>query len=161
MTEKGCDGNQKNILGCQVKILDSLAFFQYNPCVSKRESGFTMAGTEFENRIRLGSLYSVYGQLLTTKQRRCTELYFYDDLSLAEIAAGMQISRQAVSDLLKRVEQILEHYEAQLGFLQKAQESAEVVASAKKLVTTAVATGSVQDLQQVNRLLDKLINEGR
>ena len=119
-----------------------------------------MAGTEFENRIRLGSLYSVYGPLLTTKQRRCTELYFYDDLSLAEIAAGMQISRQAVSDLLKRVEQMLEHYEAQLGFLQKTQENAQVVARAQKLVTTAVTTGSVAALPRVNRLLDKLISEG-
>jgi predicted DNA-binding protein YlxM (UPF0122 family) len=105
-----------------------------------------MAGTEFENRIRLGSLYGVYGQLLTTKQRRCTELYFYDDLSLAEIAAGMQISRQAVSDLLKRVEQTLEHYEAQLGFLEKSQENAAVVAQAQKLVTEAVSTGSVTAL---------------
>ena len=120
-----------------------------------------MAGTEFENRIRLGSLYSVYGPLLTTKQRRCTELYFYDDLSLAEIAAGMQISRQAVSDLLKRVEQMLEHYEAQLGFLRKTQENAQVVARAQKLVTTAVTTGSVAALPRVNRLLDKLISEGR
>ena len=120
-----------------------------------------MAGTEFENRIRLGSLYSVYGQLLTTKQRRCTELYFYDDLSLAEIAAGMQISRQAVSDLLKRVEQTLEQYETNLKFLQKSQENTEILARAQKILMTAVATGSVVELPQVNHLLDKLMNEGR
>lgn len=120
-----------------------------------------MAGTEFENRVRLGSLYGIYGSLLTTKQRTCTELYFYDDLSLAEIAAGMKISRQAVSDLLKRVEQTLEQYETNLKFLQKSQENTEILARAQKILMTAVATGSVVELPQVNHLLDKLMNEGR
>ena len=47
----------------------------------------------FQQRIRLGRLYDIYGPLLTAKQQSCMELYFCDDLSLAEIAAGIAAGR--------------------------------------------------------------------
>lgn len=47
------------------------------------------------------------------------EQYFYDDLSLGEIADAGGTSRQAVYDLLKRVEESLEKYEKKLRVLQK------------------------------------------
>ena len=43
------------------------------------------------------------------------ELYFYDDLSLAEIGEELSISRQGVHDLLQRASQALEHYEIKIG----------------------------------------------
>ena len=73
----------------------------------------------FEQRMRLGRLFDIYGSLLTAKQRTCLSLYFYDDLSLSEISDELGVSRQAVHDLLKRVEQLLERYEASLGVLAK------------------------------------------
>ena len=48
-----------------------------------------MLDDSFKQRIRLGRLYDVYGPLLTAKQQSCMELYFCDDLSLAEIAAEL------------------------------------------------------------------------
>ena len=72
-----------------------------------------MLDDSFKQRIRLGRLYDVYGPLLTAKQQSCMELYFCDDLSLAEIAAELDVSRQAVHDLIHRVEQILEREEKQ------------------------------------------------
>ena len=78
-----------------------------------------MAANDFEDRIRFGSLFEIYGALLTKKQQQCLELYFCEDYSLAEIAEEMKVSRQAIHDLLKRVEQTLEHYENMLGFLQR------------------------------------------
>ena len=73
----------------------------------------------FEKKIRVGRLYDFYGSLLTEKQQKIMEQYFYDDLSLGEIAESEGISRQAVYDLLKRAEQTLEHYEEKLHILQK------------------------------------------
>ena len=64
-----------------------------------------MAANAFDDRIRFGSLYEIYGALLTEKQRQCLELYFCEDYSLAEVAEEMQVSRQAIHDLLRRVEQ--------------------------------------------------------
>lgn len=73
----------------------------------------------FEQRIRLGRLFDMYGGLLTDKQKTCLDLYFNDDLSLSEISTELGVSRQAVHDLLKRVEATLENYETRLGLLAK------------------------------------------
>lgn len=76
----------------------------------------------FEQRMRLSKLFALYGGLLTEKQFQCLSFYFDDDLSLSEIADEMEVSRQAVYDLLKRVEQTLEKYESKLGLLAKKEE---------------------------------------
>lgn len=52
--------------------------------------------------MRVNLLYDFYSSLLTAKQRECLELYYQYDLSLAEIAENIGISRQGVHDLLKR-----------------------------------------------------------
>ena len=54
-------------------------------------------------------LFDFYGDMLTEKQRRVVELYYEEDLSLAEIAENQAITRQGVRDSLKRAEaQMLE-----------------------------------------------------
>lgn len=66
-----------------------------------------------------GLLYDTYGALLTKKQREVYEDTVYHDLSLAEIAENRGISRQGVSDLLKRTTKTLTEYERQLGLLKR------------------------------------------
>ena len=51
--------------------------------------------TLFAKRIRIGRLYDVYGSLLTVRQQKIMEQYFYDDLSLGEIAEELGVSRRA------------------------------------------------------------------
>jgi uncharacterized protein len=60
-----------------------------------------------------------YGPLLTEKQRNVWDLHYQQDLSLAEIAELEHISRQAIHDLLKRTERILEEYEHKLGLVRR------------------------------------------
>ncbi|MCM1567567.1 MAG: YlxM family DNA-binding protein [Dehalobacter sp. 4CP] len=62
-------------------------------------------------------LFDFYGPLLTEKQGKIWDLYYQQDYSLSEIAAEEGISRQAVYDLLKRTEKILEGYEHKLGLI--------------------------------------------
>ncbi len=64
-------------------------------------------------------LLDCYGDLLTEHQRSVMELYYCEDLSLAEIGEPMGITRQAVRSLIKRTEGILENYEEKLGFAQR------------------------------------------
>ena len=64
-------------------------------------------------------LLDCYGDLLTEHQRSVMELYYCEDLSLAEIGEPMGITRQAVRSLIKRTESILENYEDKLGFAQR------------------------------------------
>ena len=56
-------------------------------------------------------LYDFYGDLLTEKQQEVIELYYNEDLSLAEIASLSGITRQGVRDSIKRAEgQLTEEY---------------------------------------------------
>ena len=59
-------------------------------------------------------LYDIYGSLLTEKQRTYFEDYYYMDLSLAEIAENYNISRNAIHDQLKRVNEALINFESNL-----------------------------------------------
>lgn len=64
-------------------------------------------------------LLDCYGDLLTEHQRSVMELYYCEDLSLAEIGAPLGITRQAVRNLIKRTESILLGYEERLGFAER------------------------------------------
>ena len=55
--------------------------------------------TENENII---SLYDYYKGLLTSKQQEYFEMYYFNDYSLGEIAAYLNISRNAVFDQIKK-----------------------------------------------------------
>lgn len=59
----------------------------------------------------ISALLDVYGEFLSAKQKTLTEHYYNDDLSLSEIAENEGISRQAVSDLIKRAEAQLISFE--------------------------------------------------
>ena len=64
-------------------------------------------------------LLDCYGDLLTDHQRSIMEMYYCDDLSLAEIGQPMNITRQAVRSIIKRTEDILLNYEEKLGFAER------------------------------------------
>ena len=72
-----------------------------------------------EQREELIELYDVYYSLLTEKQKEYFEEYYFDDLSISEIAANHDISRNAVHDQLKRVIANLEDYEQKLPLIKK------------------------------------------
>ena len=56
-------------------------------------------------------LFDYYGELLTERQRMCFDLRHNQDLSLAEIAEELQVSRQGVHDNLSRAEALLRNME--------------------------------------------------
>lgn len=60
-------------------------------------------------------LYDYYGELLTERQRMCFDLYHNQDLSLGEIAAELNVSRQGVYDNLSRAEAMLRNMEQKTG----------------------------------------------
>ena len=115
----------------------------------------------FQQRIRLGRLYDIYGPLLTAKQQSCMELYFCDDLSLAEIAAELDVSRQAVHDLIHRVEQLLERYEAKIKLLEREEKQERLHAEARRLLDEYTQTEDKELLNRLKNLLTDFETEGR
>ena len=60
-------------------------------------------------------LLDFYGPVLTEKQRVILTEYYDEDLSLAEIAENLGITRQGVRDAIKHGEAALDELEAKLG----------------------------------------------
>jgi uncharacterized protein len=78
-------------------------------------------------------LFDCYQPLLTDKQRQMMDLYYNQDLTLAEIAEELQISRQGVYDHLKRTVHILEQYEAKMMLLETFQRQSRLIQRLKQL----------------------------
>lgn len=70
-------------------------------------------------RVRDGLLLNVYGTLLTEKQRLVCEMVLLQDLSLAEAAESLGISRQGIHDMVTRSKERMEKTEKCLGLLKK------------------------------------------
>lgn len=65
----------------------------------------------------ISMLYDFYGPLLSEKQQKFVELYHDENCSLTEIAEVLGVSKQAVSEGLKRAEKSLTNYENKLGLV--------------------------------------------
>ena len=60
------------------------------------------------------NLFDTYGELLTEKQREICSLYLEYDLSLGEIGEAKGVSRQSVSDCLRKSCEQMKEYEDKL-----------------------------------------------
>ena len=67
-------------------------------------------------------LFDAYGALLTDTQREMCGQYYLYDLSLSEIAEEKGVSKQSVSDTLKKSRELCEFYEEKLGFVARQRE---------------------------------------
>ena len=72
-----------------------------------------------EKIVEQGLLYDFYGELLTEHQQQIYEGVVYDNLSLGEIAQEQGVSRQAVHDIIKRCDKLLQGYEEKLQLVSK------------------------------------------
>ena len=64
-------------------------------------------------------LFDYYGDLLTERQKMCFDLRHNQDLSLAEIAEELDVSRQGVHDNLSRAEALLLNMEEKTGCVRR------------------------------------------
>ena len=69
--------------------------------------------------LEMSVLMDFYGDVLTDKQKDIMEQYYYEDLSLAEIAENFGITRQGVRDAIKRSEGVLLELEEKIGFSER------------------------------------------
>lgn len=109
-------------------------------------------------------LYDYYGNALTDKQKEIFELYYNEDLSLAEISMNLSISRQGARDSIIRSEEILRDYENRLGFVSRfykinaalaiiAKAAEQIGAANKKLLFSTVIEDNVN---LINRQLSAI-----
>ncbi len=98
-------------------------------------------------------LLDTYGSLLHDKQKLAMEYYYYDDLSLSEIAENIGVSRQGINDLIKRSVAFLEKLEAEL----------KVIKTKKELVKNVESYKTATDEITKNKAfknIEKIVKEG-
>ena len=97
---------------------------------------------------RMAMLYDFYGDLLTDRQKEFYDLYYNEDLSLAEIAENYGISRQGVRDVIVRAEAAMTEIEDKTHlirrFFRMQDELAAIDAAADRLLDAA-RQGSLSD----------------
>ena len=69
----------------------------------------------FEKNMNISFLLDFYGDVLTEKQMEILDLYYNEDLSLAEIAESNGLTRQGVRHVIKKAEDTLTDLESKLG----------------------------------------------
>ncbi len=101
-------------------------------------------------------LKDFYGPLLTRKQQEILNLYYDNDLSLSEIAANMDASRQAIFDILKKAERALQEYESKLGLVERFQKNQERLQEAQFLLNRLEPDPEIH--RRIKQILEELID---
>ncbi len=93
-------------------------------------------------------LLPFYGKLLSERQLEILKYYYYEDLSLSEIAENLSISRNAVFDALRKGERALEDLEVKLHLYADYQKRLEQY----RLILS-------YNNSEINTIIEKLIKE--
>lgn len=140
---------------CQVNYLTGVFFFVIVLFVRKRNEQHLEQKVSDDFVVRFAVLLDYYGVLLSEQGARLMNLYYNEDLSLAEVSAMEGLSRQAVSSQLQKQRRLLEGFEARLGLVQKdiAQDTlfAEVLAH--------LEAGRIDDVNRMIRAMRKSLVE--
>ncbi len=97
---------------------------------------------------RMAMLYDFYGDLLTDRQREFYDLYYNEDLSLAEIAENYGISRQGVRDVIVRAEAAMTEVEDKTHLIRRfhqMQGQLDEIAAAADALLAAAQRGPVSE----------------
>ena len=91
----------------------------------------------FEKNLNISLLLDFYGDILSERQNEMLDMYYNEDLSLAEIAEKFEISRQGVRSVLKKGETILIDMEEKLKlaerFSKMLEKSADIAEELEKI----------------------------
>ena len=110
-----------------------------------------------EKIVQQGILYDFYGELLTEHQKQVYESVVYENLSLGEIASDMGVSRQAVHDLIKRCDKILEGYEAKLGLIKRFGEVRSRIEQVEEILNNPLKEEDRKKLQALTEEIRELL----
>lgn len=104
--------------------------------------------------IRFNSLYDFYGELLTENQKRSFVFYYRLDYSLSEISNEIGISKQGVSENLKRAIKELDRFEDILKMRCKSNRIKQKIGIIKKKLDNNTGNRS-----EILILLDEIVEE--
>ena len=108
----------------------------------------------FEKNLTVEFLLDFYGEVLPERTRGILAAYYGEDLSLAEIAQIVGISRQGVRDGIKKAEEELFFLEERLC-LQKKAESLRKTAQRLLLAADEATARAIQEMLRAAELMEE------
>ena len=126
---------------------------------------FLSAIIAYVKDLRYSQLFDTYGALLTEVQREMCEQYFLYDLSLSEIAEEKGVSKQSVSDTLKKSRELLDYYEEKLHHYEMNLVFNNAISGAMAKVLCALEDFSEkypeheEEIQEIIRIIDDFTGE--
>lgn len=109
-----------------------------------------------DKRVQISIMLDYYGALLTDKQSDVMDLYFNQDLSLAEISEITNTSRQAIHDIIKRCEKVLLEYELKLQLVKKSIEFTKAKEEVNRKLE--LLTDENVDLMEIHNMITEVKN---
>ena len=117
---------------------------------------------KMEKFVVITYLFDFYQDLLTEKQSNLLREYYFEDLSLSEMAEQHGISRQSAFDTIKKGEQKLLDYEDKLQLFAKYQASEQILLQIKGLceeLRENLEDESANSVNEVISLVDGLMKK--
>ena len=106
--------------------------------------------------LTLARYFDSYGALFDEHQREIFEDYICHDMSLAEIADREGMTRQGVSDLVKRISRKLHEYEESLHLSERTEQAERIVSELQNRIMQYEAPDTVRT--EMKELLRRLMN---
>ena len=115
----------------------------------------------FEKNMWLSYLVDFYGDALDERTRLIMRSYYDDDLSLAEIADGENISRQGVRHIIKKGEEQLEFLESKLKLASHYSELEDAVEKLREVKNNLEAGERLSESSAlISEVISTILNKG-
>lgn len=102
-------------------------------------------------------LFDFYGEMLTDRQKEFYDLYYNEDLSLAEIGENYSMSRQGVRDAIVRAENYLNELEEKTGIVARFESQMKELTQLEELAGEARKANDDPVVEDYLRRMQELI----
>ena len=100
------------------------------------------------NKVDGNLLFDFYGSLLTEHQNDILNDYYNEDLSMAEIAENNNVSKSAISDIIKRSLLQLQEYEDKLNLIKQTKSLDNIIDRMEK---DKIPAKYIKELKKISR----------
>lgn len=110
---------------------------------------------DIDEKLNVSELLRVYGALLTPHQAEIMRQYYDCDISLFEIASDLDISRQAVRDVLVRSVKTLKDVDKKLRLIERSSYILDAINAAKEDAKKGNVGAVIERLDDAVALLEE------
>lgn len=118
-----------------------------------------MKAEELDDMVDEDLLFDFYGDLLTAHQKKIFEKVVFYDCSVSEVGRDEGISRQGISDLIRRTTDQLEMYEKKLNLVKKFRKQRKLLKEVSRLCEAGAKSQDPEIYTEIQNLSRQLLRE--